>query len=930
MKGELALISLPIVCRRFVGRRDQLDLLKAKWRESRDGLGSTVLVGGEAGVGKSRLVKEFCESTVGDRSLFVVGECLEYAPGPFAPFVDVLRALVRDRPDALRNALAVRRILSPLFPEFSGGNAPPTNRRQQFDAYVEALRLLLGKKRTAIVIEDIHWADEGTLGLLQHLVLAAPELSVLLVATYRSDELGRSHRLVPVLAKIARKDDVAQTRLERLDSEEMDEWLGEVASNYPALSRDALQNTRRLAEGNPLFAEELITHAIEGGADLPLTLREAVLERLRPLPEDERLVLVVAAVVGDRFDPMIVAETIGRPAAEVLEALRRARDIRLVLEDPGGDSYSFRHALMREILYRELLAPEARTLHARIASALERRTESSHPLELAHHFWEARDSSGAARYGEAAADAAELAGAHEDASGYYERTLKVIQGTPADWARLYQKLARSLGNAGLSERASRACNQAIEHFEAAFDVEKVAEMQSDLARQQAYLGDAEEALATCEKSLSLAHLPPDCHARRKLLLVLASIQLHRNNYSAALTHVRDALASSEIVEPGQRARLLMTRAMALAGTGSFAAAQHAADEALSTALTSDDDLAIVGALNYAGLVYAEAGNEIAAIEFFGRSVERATETFLAVDGAIALINRALRFFALGNVSAAAQAGAKALAACRLVEVPLLRLSTDYLNLVTVLRMDDSSLGDFLANVGLVEAALRFGQPYSLVTGAGFAEGLGRLGRLREAQTMYSRTLETLLVPTLEMHALVYAARFAAMEDVKRLRAVVEAWGAGQPTSRGRAYIAYLDACIAESSDDHSAAAAYAREAARLFAEIEHPFPQALALELAGETREALEIYRRIGATRDAHRLDAILTPKGRRDRRTLELSEREREVARLIATGKSNKAIAEELSISGRTVENHVASAIKKLGATSRTDLAARVAREES
>jgi len=101
------------------------------------------------------------------------------------------------------------------------------------------------------------------------------------------------------------------------------------------------------------------------------------------------------------------------------------------------------------------------------------------------------------------------------------------------------------------------------------------------------------------------------------------------------------------------------------------------------------------------------------------------------------------------------------------------------------------------------------------------------------------------------------------------------------------------------------------------------------LELAGATRDAFEIYRRIGASRDAQRLDALLAPKGRRDKRAAALSEREREVARLVALGRSNKAIASELSISGRTVENHVTSALKKLGASSRTELAARLARDD-
>jgi DNA-binding CsgD family transcriptional regulator len=248
--------------------------------------------------------------------------------------------------------------------------------------------------------------------------------------------------------------------------------------------------------------------------------------------------------------------------------------------------------------------------------------------------------------------------------------------------------------------------------------------------------------------------------------------------------------------------------------------------------------------------------------------------------------------------------------------------------LTALRVDNPPLVDHLADEGPVKAALHFGQPYSLLVGGAFAEGLGRIGRVQEAQAMYSRTLNTLQVATVEMQALVYAAQFAGATDLQRLRAIVEPWAAAQPTSRGRAYLAYVDACLANCGGDRATALRYALEASRLFADIEHPFPQALALELAGESREALKIYRHIGSTRDAQRLDVALAPKGRRDRRTIELSEREREVAELIAAGKSNKAIAQALSISDRTVENHVASALKKLGLSSRTELAAKLARD--
>jgi DNA-binding CsgD family transcriptional regulator/tetratricopeptide (TPR) repeat protein len=934
------MISSPITCRRFIGRRPQFELLKTQWRASRAGRGSTVLIAGDAGLGKSRLVREFRESIIGDshadaaaRSHAVAfGECLEYARGPFAPFVEILRALVASQLDALRDALAVRRILSPLIPEFSVAGAPPleVNTRQQFDAYVEALKHLLGPAGAAIIIEDIHWADEGTLGLLQHLVGAAPDLPLLVVVTHRSDELDRNHRLVPVIAKIARRNAVFQTHIDRFDDDEMDEWLGEVANANPRLSREALQNARHLAEGNPLFAEELITHAIGGPtADLPLTLREAVLERLRPLPKDARLAMVVAAVVGERFDPEIVAEAARRPVAEILEALRRARDLGLVVQDVGTDILRFRHALMREIFYRELLAPEARSLHARIAAALERRPDAAtRPVELAHHFWEARDQSGAARYSEAAGNAAQRAGAHEDAAAFFERALEFERGASADQARLYEKLAACLSKSGLAERAARAYNQAIEHYRAVAMTEKLAEMTEGLARQQALLGDLDTSIATSESALEILRDMLDSTTRIRILYGLGLTYGLREEWPRALGYLDEALARHGSGGSRLRASMLAQRAVGLALTGKLILAQQAADEALTAAYESGDDQAVVNTLFCAGIVNDEAGNLFTAIEMYDRAANRATESLLAVLGTVALLNRAYALFLVGDVAAATQAVSKANVASRRVEVPLVRLLIEHLNILSAMRAGESALDDFKADEGAVEASMQIGQPYSISAGGIFAEYFGRLNRTEEAHTVFSRALDTLRAPTRATYLLVYAAQFASTDDIERLRTLIEPWAAAQVTSRGQAYLAYLDAHRAERRGEREAAIRHALDAATRFAEIKHPFPEALSLELAGETRAAFERYQRIGASRDAHRLDAKMAPKGRRGKRAVGLSERERDVVRLVALGKSNKSIAAELSISGRTVENHITSALKKLGATSRTELAARLARD--
>ncbi len=220
---------------------------------------------------------------------------------------------------------------------------------------------------------------------------------------------------------------------------------------------------------------------------------------------------------------------------------------------------------------------------------------------------------------------------------------------------------------------------------------------------------------------------------------------------------------------------------------------------------------------------------------------------------------------------------------------------------------------------------------SWVAAAALAELYIMQRKLGEAQNVIHRVLTSQNVGArATAWVLLFAARYALVDDLHRLRSKIDPWAARQRTARGTAFLALIDSYLARTQGNTNEAKRQAEIAAAGFAEERSPIFEALGAELAGRRRDAVELYRRAGAFGEVVRLDAEFTPRGRRDRHSVELSEREREVAELVGEGKANKAIAAALGISERTVENHLTSIFKKTGVASRAELIARSARTGS
>jgi DNA-binding CsgD family transcriptional regulator/tetratricopeptide (TPR) repeat protein len=401
---------------------------------ARAGVPSTVLVGGEAGVGKTRLVGEFIDRA--DDARVLVGGCLELGTEglPFAPFTAVLRGLVRelgrDGVAALVPGGATRG-LARLLPEFGEpGKDGAEARARLFELVLGLLERLAEERTVVLVVEDAHWADRSTRDLLSFLVRYQRTAGrLLLVVTYRTDELHRTHPLRPMLAELGRVEWVARTDLRRLTRKEAVAQAASILERAPSPADMDVIYAR--SEGNPLFVEALLSEG-GGGDALPESLRDLLLASVERLPEETQELLRVASAGGQRLEHDLLSAVAGLDENALSRALRPAVAGNVLVVD--GEGYSFRHALIREALHDDLLPGEHTRLHTRYAEALERDLSilpaPRGAIELAHHWHSAHDSTWALVSAWLAAAAARKSTAYDEQLRMLSRVLELWDQVP--------------------------------------------------------------------------------------------------------------------------------------------------------------------------------------------------------------------------------------------------------------------------------------------------------------------------------------------------------------------------------------------------------------------------------------------------------------------------------------------------------------------
>ncbi|HEY3336598.1 MAG TPA: AAA family ATPase [Candidatus Limnocylindrales bacterium] len=572
-----ARISSPV----FVGRGDELQRLQAVLERARAGVAGTVIVGGEAGVGKTRLLSELRARAEAGGLRVLGGACVDLGDGapPYDPLVAALRPWLKAMSAADFGRIvgparsAVLQLIPDLEPDGQGESpTDPAASASQSTLYLQVLGLIeriAADAPTVIALEDLHWSDRSTRDMLRFLVRNLTDARVVLIGTYRTDELTERHPFLTLLAELGRSGQVERVELTPFTPDEVHDQLAGILGRPPG--RALVDRLHARGGGNAFFTEELLAVEQRGEQRLGLTLHETLRSRVGGLSTAARAVLRVVAVAGQSARYDVLALVTRMDQAEMAAALRETIDRNLLLA--GEDEVMrFRHGLLREAAYDELLPGERLTLHAAVAAAVETvhaglDVDAAVASELAHHWHQARDGGRALPALVHAGRAAEGMFAFGNAYAHYHLALDLWPAT-ADTVDGLTRLDLTM-RAAESAALTGAYRRAIELVQAALDAESTVALDPILAG--------------------------------KLLERLAVYHLGSGNPDAAQPAALRALDLLPVDPPSvERAQVLGVLAQALGLKCHFTESNRIAEEALSTARTVGSSTAEIRALGCIG------------------------------------------------------------------------------------------------------------------------------------------------------------------------------------------------------------------------------------------------------------------------------------------------------------------------------------------
>ncbi len=579
-------VSIRVTSTRFIGRAGELAECEAALRDAAAGSPSVIALSGDSGVGKTRMIGAFAAAT-GDGGRFLRGDCVEIGEGelPYGPLIAALRELARcEDPVLARLSPGARASLGALLPALAdGGPAPELDdasaQLRLFEALLELLDLLGEDRPVVLVIEDLHWADRSTRAFTAFLARSLRYERVMFLFSYRSDELHRRHPLLALLSELDHGERTRRVRISPWGREELGEALTDILGGPPR--DDLLARLFARTEGNPLYTEELLAAGLDGRGAAPQSLRDAFMLRLERLSADAQLTLRVLAVAGRAGETLLGAVS-GLDSHALTTALREAVAGRVV-EAAGDDAFSFRHALLREVAYEDLLPGERASLHLAIAHALEQiRGEGGGDAaqlaaQVAAHAQAAGDRSLALAAAIDAATEASAIHAHGEAADLLERALQnwghveaPLAASGLDHVELLIRTAAEHDHDDQPTRAESMLRAALAELDEDAEPVRTAQTLGNLARAEWGLARGEQALATGRRALAL--LPPGrADAERASVLGwLARTTLLRGHYFDAVDAAREALAIVTSSGAGKHleSQALNTLGMALVGCGS--------------------------------------------------------------------------------------------------------------------------------------------------------------------------------------------------------------------------------------------------------------------------------------------------------------------------------------------------------------------------
>ncbi|MEA2825796.1 MAG: hypothetical protein QOG43_235 [Actinomycetota bacterium] len=555
----------------FLGRTDELEHLSAALARAAAGEPNAVIVGGDAGVGKSRLVSELARRAAKSGAWVLVGSCIEATDDgvPYSPIAEALRHLLRatsapERDDVLgpgapEIARLVPELRRTLEPDTDQGPAGPAFRARLFETVRDVLGRLGERAPVLLVVEDAHWADSSTRDLLTFLLVNLMHEPVLIVVTYRSDELPRRHPLRRYLAELYRRGRVDRFELGPFDRDELVAQLTGICGEPP--EPDLVDAIWRRSEGNPFHAEELLATAAGGEAGLPLTLHDMLTARLGVVSPATQRVLRTASVGGGEVAHGLLGAATGIGVDELDDALREAIDHQLLVFDPDRRTYRFRHALQREVAYGELLFEERTRLHSRYAEALSLHPElagstTERVAEVAYHWYSAQRADRAVPALVEAAVVAEGLHGFAEAQRHYERALQLWSRADdperlvgCDRPTLRARAAEAAHLAGDHDRARVLVDKALTGVDPSSDPVGAGLLQESLGRYLWAAGESEAALVAYEEAVTLVGAGAGQAAERaRVVASVAQALMLAGRYEESRRRAEEAVALARSLE----------------------------------------------------------------------------------------------------------------------------------------------------------------------------------------------------------------------------------------------------------------------------------------------------------------------------------------------------------------------------------------------
>jgi DNA-binding CsgD family transcriptional regulator len=974
----------------FVGRAAELDRLLGLLDRAEGERPAVGLVAGDAGVGKTRLLAELTGRAEKRGVRVLLGGCMEVGDVglPYVPFVDAFRDLGVRPGEAELAVPMVTAIpsLGRLLPELGGERTPSSppgdgfERVQLFDGVLTLLTRLSELAPLLLIIEDLQWADRSTRDLLAFLVRTLRAGRVAVVASYRSDELHRRHPLRPLLAELVRVPDLERVELAPFSRGELAEHLAAIAGG--PVGAAAVDRIMARSEGNAFFAEELLAAgAIRAEVALPDALADVLLGRIETLPELAQEVLKVAAVAGRRVGHRLLVAAAERPETEVEHGLRDAIAGQVLVADAVTESYRFRHALLQEAVYGDLLPGERIRLHATYARLLSGGPDGAGPpgpaAELAHHCLASHDLTGAlAALVRAAADADAVSAPAESfrhltqAIEIWERVPDAATVAGIDRVDLLLRGAEAANQSGEFRQAVGLARTAVAAIDAGGDP-----LRAGLAYERLghYVGDADvelgweqverEMVAACRRAVELVPEQPPTALRARVAAGLARALAIADQGDEARRWAEQALAVARAAGSAEEeSHALITLGVMELRRDAVETARSLLRDGRSRAATRRNRPLELRALMNLGTLEMDVGNLAAACATLDEAAALADDAGLrwSAFGMSSRVLRGIAHYAAGDWDEAERL-AVAVDDRRPAAGPLSAVA-----LYVEVGRGHASAEERLDRL----APFRDADPYAAYLSGGCEADLARWqGDLDRARAVARATLDSQWTDYAWSLSGIWPAALglaAEADRAERARGAGDAAALGDAEATGKDLLArareemararqkgrqigpealaWLERAEAEwtrlqgrSDPDRWAASAEAFGYGYLYEEARSRWRLAEALLLDGRRDEAETQARAAHATAvrlGAAPLRAEVEALGRRGRLDLGeaappsegaagLTPRELEVLRLVAAGRSNGQIAETLFISRKTASVHVSNILAKLGVHSRTEAAA-------